>query len=331
MSFKQDLEHLIRRQFDKLGIQYDKNMRVDDLAARYLEMLNRRIDPTPRRVHLSQQIYDSLGALTREEDVEQSKKALDAWRALFRIRHFLVRGGNVNAFLSKQIDSATGKRSKDGFLWDFGMHHFHLSNEVQASGFAKRSDYLLFARVTAKDAYLVDVRRHPHPQDLGWVRQDLLQIVHSNWPELVAPNILPGVTGDELTDQERGELRRKNINVVTNLGGEAVAPLGGGMTMDGSSVMCRYFADALMHEIERHREFFDTPPANLRSALQDKGIATTPNLEFDLVLGDRLELTADQTKELSDERCLSQRLFQMGFVVVERTSRFPIVVMCDDA
>ena len=82
------------------------------------------------------------------------------------------------------------------------MHHFHLSKKVEESGFVKRSEYLLYAIITQKDAYFVDIRPHPKPMDLGWVQQYLLRVVHSNWPELIEPNVLPGVTGAELTDQK---------------------------------------------------------------------------------------------------------------------------------
>ena len=223
MDFTSDLDRIIREQFDKHGIDYDKKTETRDLAASYLEMLNRRIYPSPRRVHFSEQLHDSLDLLRKETDTDQQKKAADAWSAVFRIQFLMVRGSNVNSFLSTQIKFATGKEKRDGMLWDFGMHHFHLSTESEesgfAKGFAKRSDYLLFAVVTEEDAYFVDVRRHPHyGETVGWARQGLLRIVQSNWPELIAPKILLGVKGDVLTDEQRAELRGKNVNVRYGLG-----------------------------------------------------------------------------------------------------------------
>ena len=73
----------------------------------------------------------------------KGKKALEAWRTVFYIRHLLVEGGNVTRFLSKSVDNLT---SRDKLLWDFGMHHFHLNRVLEPSGnFVERSDYLLFA------------------------------------------------------------------------------------------------------------------------------------------------------------------------------------------
>ena len=329
MDFTSDLDRIIREQFDKHGVDYDERTGARDLAASYLEMLNRRIYPSPRRVHFSKQLHDSLGLLRRATDTDQQKKAADAWSAVFRIRQLMVRGRNVNSFLSKQIQLATGEEKPDGMLWDFGMHHFHLSTELGGSGFARRSDYLLFAVVKEEDAYFVDVRRHRTSKDLGWVRQELLGIVYSNWPELIEPGILRGVKGDVLTDQERAELRRKNVNVVTDLDGNAVAPLGGGMTAAGSSILCTILADRLMDEIECHREFFDTQPSELRSALKSNGIETAGKMEFELVLLDECEPSDEELDSLRDDRCLSKRLCEMGFAVVERTTRCLIVVTCD--
>ena len=243
VNFESDLAHIIKREFDEHNIFYEENLDIRSLAARYFEMLNRRIARIPRTVRFSAEIHNSLGKLRRQADTERKVALADAWEAVFLIRHLLVEGENVNAFLSKNILYTTnedmkkdrlrrkkGCKSIDGLLWDFGMHHFHLSKEVEQSGFIKRSAYLLFALVTQEVVYFVDVRRHDDP--LAWVRQDLLRIVHSNWPELVEANVLRGVKGTVLTDEEKQELRRKNTNNVAQFGENAFASLGGGMMSD---------------------------------------------------------------------------------------------------
>ena len=170
-----DLERLIRGQFDKHGISYDRSMTLHRLAARYFEMNVRRIQPAPRRVHFSDQTHASLGELSRRAGADMS--ARDASATVFRLRHLLVEGTNVNAFLSTGIRSATGW---DGLLWNYGMHHFHLKSRLNKDGFVKRSRYLLFAIIATRDAYFVDVRLHPKRRGVEWVSQDLLRIVHSN-------------------------------------------------------------------------------------------------------------------------------------------------------
>ena len=90
------------------------------------------------------------------------------------------------------------------------MHHFHLNDQLDTSGFVERSDYLLFAILDEADAYFVDIMKHSDPENLLWVRQNLLKIVHSNWPELTQSRALRGTTGDQLTDnQKKGATQEK--------------------------------------------------------------------------------------------------------------------------
>ena len=326
MSFESDLRRIIQYEFSRERVQYHRNMNIVDITARYCEMVNRRIFQVPRRVHFSNEAYDSLRQLTQQADAGHRERALEAWETTFLLYCLLSKGENVNGFLSKNIMHATGKQSKDGLLWDFGMHHFHLRKDIQSSYFVCRSDYLLFSIITQDHAYFVDVRPHRDPQNLGWVRQDLLKIVHSNWPELIEANILRGVQETVLTDGQKQELRRKNLNHIYNVGGHAVAPLGGGTMADGSSTLCKFVAMRLLHELRRHQSYFDTQSSDLRSALEDKGMEKAAGLEFELVLLDAVNPTDELMDLLRDDQCLSRDLCQLGFTVVERTTRFPIVV-----
>lgn len=326
MNFRADLEQIIKEQFDSNDICYEANMDVDHLAARYLEMLTRRVVPAPRRVHFSDKLNDTLGKLAQETSVEQREKALEAWRTVFCIRHLLVEGQNVTRFLSRFVDKLT---FSDGLLWDFGMHHFHLSRKPDKSDprFVERSDYLLFAIITQEDAFFVDVRLHPQRGDIiKWVRQDLLRIVHLNWPELIKPYVLRGQTGDVLTDEEKRNLREKNVNHVTELGGKAVFSIGGGMASDGSSSACRMWADRLLHEIDQYQRYFDEHQGEVHPQLEASGIKIDGELDFQLVLLDSLNPSVELIDSLREDRCLSRDLCRMGFVIVETTTRRPVIV-----
>ena len=210
------------------------------------------------------------------------------------------------------------------------MHHFHLNRELDPSGFIERSDYLLFAILAEADACFVDVRMHCDPDDLQWVRQDLLSIVHSNWPELTESRLLHGVSGNTVTDVEKKELRRKNLNLVGDVGGHAVAPLGMGMMANGSSTFCRAWGDKLMHEVERHEAYFYGQPLELRAELEAKGVDLPGEMEFALVLLDTLNPSGEITESLQEDRCLSRDLSRMGFAIVETTRRLPIAVSIEE-
>ena len=88
MSLESDLSRLIRDQFDKNGISYNRSMRLDRLTARYFEMTTRQIQPVPRQVHFSHQIQSSLGELSGEGESDSS--ARDAREAVLRLGQHLV-------------------------------------------------------------------------------------------------------------------------------------------------------------------------------------------------------------------------------------------------
>lgn len=332
MNFKTDLIDIVKYYFSAEGICYENKGDANEFAARYFEMRCRRIVTRPRVVHFSDEIQNSLGKLARETDENIKEKALNAWRAVFRIRNLFENGCPVVSYLSKSVtDSRIPAKIPDGLLWDYGMHHFHLSNEqLDKSGFVDRSDYLLFAIVTEEHTYFVDIRKHRDPEKLQWVRQDLLKIVHSNWPDLIASSVLQGVQGDTITDIQKKELRSKKINHVPDIEGHAIMPLGGGMNLAGNSSLGISWGDKLVHEIERHQSYFDRQPVELKTVLQAKGINTSGGMKFQLVLLDSLELSPEVISSLQSDNCLSRDLSQMGFVIVESQTRMPIKVSLEN-
>ena len=302
MSLCSDLSRLIRGQFDKHGICYDHSMALHELAARYFEMNMRRIQPTPRQVHFSDQTHDSLSELSRRGKDDTSVR--DAWAAVFRLRQLLVEGANVNALLSKNIRSATGW---DGLLWHYGMHHFHLGSETDKDGFVD-SGHLLFAIVAPLDAYFVDIRPHPPPRGVEWVSQELPRIVHSNWPKLIEANVLHGIHGTEMTDEEIHELSSNNFSYTMNIDGKAIAPLRGGQARDGSSVLCTVEAGRLLKELRSHEEVLRSEDVRHAVArdMQARGVDAGPTLEFELAFLEDLTLTPELLAVLTAETCISR-------------------------
>ena len=232
---------------------------------------------------------------------------------VFGLRQHLVDGVNVNAFLSKSIGKAEGW---DGLLWSYGMHHFHLGRETGKDGFVKRSKHLLFAIVAPTDAYFVDVRPHPPKDGIGWVSQELLEIVHSNWPELIEEKVLHGVSGDQLTDEEMQELRRKNTNYAMNIGGKAIAPLLGGLAI------------RLLHELRYHEEVLRNEEVRQAVAqdLHEKGFDVEPSLDLELVILEELDPTPELIATLTAEGCISRDLCRSGFAIGEKKSRLLICI-----
>ena len=138
-----------------------------------------------------------------------------------------------------------------------------------------RTDVLLFVHVRPCDAYFLDVRKHPNrrdPADFGWSDVDILNIIDSNWPEVLKPYIVPGVEASRLTDEQRKELRRKNANVVTQVGDKTIAPPGGGHLADGANLACKFQAMRLLAQIEHAEQVIESCWDDCRRGLQRAGV-----------------------------------------------------------
>lgn len=178
------------------------------------------------------------------------------------------------------------------------------------------------------DVYFVDIRPHPLRRGIGWVSQDLLRIVHSSWPQLIERNVLHGISGEDLTDDEMQELRRKNFNYAVNIDGKAFAPLLGGIAGDGSSVLCTMSAGQLLNELRYHEKVlrFEEIRQAVAQDMQARGINVEPRLEFELVLLDDLSLSPELLAALTAEKCISRNLCRRGLAIVHKKTRSPIVI-----
>lgn len=322
MDFLSDLAQAIVSDFTERGVSFPPHADVSNLASRYFEMRFRRIEPIPRSVHFSEEIHDSLGNLARDEDPNHKTKAREAWSTVFYLRHLFESGRTVIPYLTERVNDT---EKSDKMLWDYAMHHLHLSRNVGQNAFVERSDWLLFVIVTDEDAYFVDVRPHTDPDRLQWVRQDLLTIVHSNWPELTASRVLNGVAGDTITDIEKRELRRKNANLVHNIAGKAIAPLGWGTTADGHSTLCRFLALKLLHELEHQQRRLHDHADELHEVFVEKGMTKVEQAEFRLIRKSDLTVSGDQIAALYSSEGLSRELWLLGFAIIESKARALIV------
>ena len=74
------------------------------------------------------------------------------------------------------------------------------------------------------------------------------------------------------------------------------------------------------------RRRLHTQPPEFRLKLSEHGVEREGPLKFRLVAADGLNLSQELVESITQERCLSRDLFLFGFLVVEETTGFPIVV-----
>ena len=144
---------------------------------------------------------------------------------------------------------------------------------------------------------------------IGWVSQDLLRIVHSNWPKLIEKSVLNGVLwcrfdgrADASAEGQERQLRDEHRRQGRR------GPLLFGTAGDGSSMLCTMLASRLMNELRHHAEVLRNEEVR-HAVVQDmrsRGVDMESTLEFELVLLEDLTPTPELLAVLTDERCISR-------------------------
>ena len=293
MDVESDVADEIVRYFDKNSIKFDRERSRDTsyLLERYFRARAKMIFPRPRRVHYSAELRAKLGTL--EERYRQP---------LATIEERFKAGGDLTEFLSKL---ASNVDKPDAMLNDYGIHHLHLGEKRSPNAKrVRRSDGLLLVWVGVDDAHLIDIRPHPEKRDVddyGWSHQEYLDIIERNWPYLLDPYEMRGLSGNSISDSGRKELQRKNANVVTRIGDRAIAPPGGGMMASGANLSHVVMAMKLLRLIEWVQQVIETCWADCRRDLQCAGVHADDDARFRLVRIDEDDLTPDIQSRLTSE------------------------------
>ncbi len=240
----------------------------DDVPAHYFDAARRRIAEVPRSIVLA----DTFSCPPQSRAV---------WNAL---QEKIRSGQDLNPHRSLGHASL---RNPDGLLAEWGVHHFHLclAPHPTQPGFVKRSGPLLFGLVASDTFYAIGVFGHG---TRSFADSDILEIIHRNWPELIARYKANGVTGGAWTAEQRTNLRRANANVMSVVSdGTVYMPTTGGVMASGMNAEAMRAADSWYYRL---RALQDAVQATLESeilpTLRAKGYTDAEEVEA------RLQVTA---------------------------------------
>lgn len=293
MDFESDVADEIVRYFDKNSIKFDRERSTDAsyMVERYFRARVKMIVSRPRSVHYSAELratLDRLGERYRHP--------------LARIEERFRTGGCLTEFLSAMAPNVD---KPDAMLNDLGIHHLHIGAKRHPKAKrVERSASLLLVWVGVDDAYLIDIRPHPqrhNPDDYGWSRQEYLDVIELNWPHLLDPYEVRGVSGVSVSDSGRKELQRKNANVVTQVGNRAIAPPGGGMTGSGANLTHVWMATRLLWLVEQLQQLIQSHWAECRRDLQRADLNAEDDARFRLVRIDDEDFTPEVQSVLTSE------------------------------
>ena len=169
------------------------NLDAHGLLIVYHNWISRLIKPQPRRVHKSKAFQQNPIVATRASDF-----------AL--ILNDIENGNDVRKYLSRGVEIAAEvpgndfgqRRDLDLMLNDWGIHHLHISTQIEADGYVKRDEPLLFAIFRPDDAYLIDVMGHG-----DWTRDRVIEVLSSEWPDEGITHQIKGNEGLEVIGLSR--------------------------------------------------------------------------------------------------------------------------------
>ena len=197
----------------------------------------RRIEARPRAVHWSRELR------AREATIAPAIRA-----GLTMAVTELESGASLQPRLSRSLNN---REFNDLMLHDFGLHHLHLGTTLDRTRLITRTGDLLVVLVRPDDVYLVDVRAHG-----CWAQQDLIEIIHRNWPIVLAPfrlNIEP--SDSPVTSEQRANLRQRRMNAAVEMpDGVVYAGIGGGFVRSRANLDAVRWADITLRmaqEIEK--------------------------------------------------------------------------------
>jgi hypothetical protein len=222
-------------------------MSLADLLIVYGNWRARIPSAVPREVH-------QASGLSTNSKLVRHRSAFDA------LVSKIETGRDLVPHLSKRVkvaydpagDRQPNQRRQDLDLLvaDWGIHHLHLSTNIDADGFVTRTGDLLFARFTDSAAYLIDILPHD-----SWTEMSLLETMVREWPDA---NLLIGALSDlrlatpPPDDQGRRQLRDAGVAQLVEIDGRVYMPPG--QTSAGTPVEVTMRVNALVHKLREWRE-----------------------------------------------------------------------------
>lgn len=206
------------------------------LGVQHWNAYTRRIPARVRTAHRSAELLET------ERSLPDSIR-----RGLAVVVREIEAGTDLTPRLSRKLPKL-GHRDK--MLNDWGFHHLHLDDTDRSGG----TNEVLILLAHLNDAYLIDVREHEH-----WSDQDLVEIVHTNWPTALAQHRQVKVLGltHAVSNDGRAALRGKGCNApIETADGTVYMLMGGGFTQSGDNIRAVRWSHWLLGHAQLVEEFF---------------------------------------------------------------------------
>lgn len=268
LNFFTNLSELYRKALIGAGYQMPCGIDPGQTILTYFNVQWRRISPQRRRVWYS-------------TDFRCPGEHL---KGLHLLSNEIKKGRDINAYQSKFLRKG---QYRDKLLNAWGIHHFHLGVGLRADGLIERTGPLLYARVDPSDVYFLTVTEHGK-----WTMQELVRIIHRDWPEVISRYRMRGVARSTnkrhiLTDEQIANARRYNVNTfVQMLDGTVYMEPGGGYASDASNLTVVMRRDMISRQCNQFANLLRDNILLLVDICAKKGVDFLPPYKFQLQIID---------------------------------------------
>ncbi len=243
-DFKNDwMKYLRSSALPACGLEYNDTCTPQKNTMRYLNAHFRRIPVikprTPRE--------------SRELSIP-SKFLADYERLIAHIEA----GGDLKPYLSRDVFKKGRPDKNDPLLNSWGIQHLHFLPEG--------SDHILFCVITEAEVFIIQALSH-QMQHL-WVNTQLFQILHDNWPALIASAKHHGLSPEEFSADRLYSLRSFNANFpITVSDGTVYLPPTGGTVANGDAQEDLINCDKIFSELSYWQSVITLEAPAIRAAL----------------------------------------------------------------
>lgn len=264
MDFYGDWISFLKNQLQNAGYKINTNASQEDISIQYFNLLKRRVTPVLRSVLISNEF----------KCPSKCKAGLEI------VKEKIEKGQDITPFLSTGLKKM---EYDDGLLNDWGIHHLHLGTTMRNDGFVQRTGPVLFVRFDEEYAYFINVMDHGRGHE-PWFKQELVRIIHRNWPKSIEQFRLKEVLGlsNPITDKDIKTLRGHTLTFIEPEKGVVYMPPGMGCATSGTSIEVVMVSDDYAIRMRNYEEVIRENIDEIVGDIKKHGINPKQELSFSL-------------------------------------------------
>lgn len=201
----------------------NKDLKFNNVLFHYLNLLKRQFK------------LESIDEVQVSKELKKKLKFNPEYKKIInKIKKKMLDKKSIVFYTSTLTECVKYKKDKryelDKLLYDWGIFHFHLSENCKNKKYCKRTDDLLFVFIQKNVAYFLDILPHGNFEN-----DKLLEVIYDNWKEKLAPHTVKGVISCDKVDTKN--VRRNNSLAFYQIKDMVIFPPGGGLNSYGSSII----------------------------------------------------------------------------------------------